>query len=180
MFWENICIIFFSDFLRKFKCRIFAQDYRRNMHFVCRSQAEKSLFQKIIGMSVGVLIMLNMVLKLWSYKVSDDIWQVQLFYKSKSLNKEEIKWFLAIPFKYIRCQGWQYFHFLCLFSSLILFWKCMATKNKFRHPVLESVLDPADLYLSLSCPPALQILDDPCTFIKAGHLNLSVVTFKTI
>ena len=30
----------------------------------------------------------------------------------------------------------------------------------------ESVIDPADIYLSLLFPPLLQILDDPCTFIS--------------
>ena len=30
----------------------------------------------------------------------------------------------------------------------------------------ESVVDPADIYLSLLWPPLLQILDDPCTFIS--------------
>ena len=44
----------------------------------------------------------------------------------------------------------------------------------------ESVVDPADIYLSLLFPPALQILDDPCTFIN--HLfcteeNLSDILF---
>ena len=30
----------------------------------------------------------------------------------------------------------------------------------------ESVVDPADIYLSLKYPPPLQVLDDPCTFIS--------------
>ena len=35
----------------------------------------------------------------------------------------------------------------------------------------ESVIDPADIFLSLKFPPALQILDDPCTF--SSHLVCS-------
>ena len=35
----------------------------------------------------------------------------------------------------------------------------------------ESVIDPADIYLSLLYPPLLQVCDDPCTFI--AHLFCS-------
>ena len=35
----------------------------------------------------------------------------------------------------------------------------------------ESVIDPADLYLSLLYPPSLQICDDPCTL--SSHLSCS-------
>ena len=35
----------------------------------------------------------------------------------------------------------------------------------------ESVVDPADIYLSMLFPPTLQILDDPCTFV--AHLFCS-------